>query len=220
MTDETTEVIETTEAPATEAPAIDPAAFAAMQAEVERLRKHSETLLAEKKQTAEQARKAQEEAARKSGDMEALEKSWAERETARLAEREEEIKQRDQMLQELTVGSEAVKMASELAMPGCGKAIEREVKSRLRMEIRDGKPVAVVLDSEGKPSAMTLDDLRKEIQADPAFAPLLVGTRASGAGGVAGKGGAQSLRRSTMTAAEKAAYLDEHGQAEFLKLPK
>jgi len=218
------ETTETTETQTTETqappPVFDPAEFEAMKAEVARLRNHSETLLAEKKQAADAARKAKEEAARTSGDLEALEKSWSEREAARLAEKDEILSQQAAMLSELTVGAEAVRIASELAMPGCGKAIEREVKSRLRMEVKDGKPVAVVLDADGKPSAMTLADLRKEIEADPAFAPLLVGTKASGPGGVNGKGGAPQVSRGSMSLAEKAAYQKEHGQAAYLKLPK
>jgi hypothetical protein len=49
--------------------------------------------------------------------------------------------------------------------------------------------VTVVKDSEGKPSALTVDELKKEIMADAAFAPLIVGSKATGGGASGGKGG-------------------------------
>ena len=57
------------------------------------------------------------------------------------------------------------------------------------MDIRDGKPTVVVLDANGKPSAATLEELKAEFVNDPAFAPLIVGSKASGSGASGAKPG-------------------------------
>ena len=175
----------------------------------------------DKRRAAEEAATKQaEEAARKAGDVEALEKSWSEKLTAREAELKQEMDQRDSWVKELTVGQTATSLAADLAVQGSASVLLPHIKSRLGTDVRDGKPTTVVLDKDGKPSAMTINELKNEFANDPAFAPLIVGTKASGPGGVGGKGGAPQMKRGTMTASEKADYIAKHGQADFLKLPK
>lgn len=196
-----------------QAPAIDPAQFAELQAEIERLRKHNETILGEKKQATEAARKAAEEAAKKSGDIEALEKSWAEREAQKLAERETELQKRDEWLRDMTVNATASRLAADMAVQGSSMVLERHLRDRLSMEIRDGKPTTVVLDADGRPSALSVDDLRKEFMANAAFAPLIAETRASGAGGVGqGRAGSQNSQDTSKWSSEqKSLYIRENG---------
>jgi hypothetical protein len=213
MSDET----ETTEKePETQetAQTVDPSVIAEMQAEIERLRKHNETILSEKKQATEAARKAAEEAAKKSGDIEALEKSWSEREAQKLAERDTELSKREEWLRDMTIGATASRLAAEMAVQGSSVVLERHIKDRLGMEIRDGKPTTVVLDNEGRPSALSVQDLQKEFEANPAFAPLIVGTRASGAGGNgSGKAGSQTSGAdyTKWTPAQKGAFIRDNG---------
>jgi hypothetical protein len=194
-------------------PVITAEQFAEMQAEIDRLRKHNETILSEKKLATEAARKAAEDAAKKSGDIEALEKSWAEREAQKLAERESELQRRDEWLRDMTVNATASRLAAEMAVQGSSIVLERHLRDRLGMEIRDGKPTTVVLDADGRPSALSVDDLRKEFMANPAFAPLIAETRASGAGGV-GQGrasGQTSQDVSKWSADQKSLYIRENG---------
>lgn len=158
-------------------------------------------LLAEKKaaekkaqEAADAARKEAEEAARKSGNVEALEKSWQEKYTRREAELigqlETERNSLQSQIKSLTVGRTATDLAAELAIQGSAKALLPHIEKRLGMDIRDGKPTVVVLDASGNPSAATLDELKAEFTNDAAFAPLIVGSKASGGGaGGAGKGG-------------------------------
>lgn len=160
------------------------------------LKRKVDELLAEKKTESERrkqeesARKAaEEEAARKAGDVTALEKSWQEK----LTRREQELLAQQEALtgslRSVLVDSEAVKMASRLAVEGSADVLLPHIRSRLAVDQRDGKYVTVVLDNTGKPSAATLDELEKEITGNKAFAPLLVGSRASGGGaGASGKG--------------------------------
>lgn len=49
---------------------------------------------------------------------------------------------------------------------------------------------------------------------------LMDGSQANGGGASGGNGGAATPQRSKMTPAEKNAYIREHGQAAYLKLPK
>ncbi|MBC3375791.1 hypothetical protein HU762_17715 [Pseudomonas sp. SWRI92] len=149
-----------------------------------------------RKDAEEQARLDREEAARKSGNVEELEKSWSEKFNRREAELngllEQERGTLSTQIRDLTVGRTATDIASALAIPGSAKALLPHIERRLSVEQRDGKPVVVVLDQQGKLSAATLDELKAEFANDTAFAPLIAGSKASGGGasGAGGSGGA------------------------------
>lgn len=145
-----------------------------------------------RKDAEEQTRLEREEAARKSGNVEELEKSWSEKYNRREAELNGMLEQErgtlSTQIRDLTVGRTATDIASALAIPGSAKALLPHIERRLSVEQRDGKPVVVVLDQQGKLSAATLDELKAEFANDTAFAPLIAGSKASG-GGAAGAGG-------------------------------
>ena len=177
-----------------------------LKAKLEELLGESKAAKAKAREAEESAKKAAEEAARKNGDVEALDKSWQEklskREQELLAEREGLAGQ----IKNLTVGRAATDLAAELAVQGSAKALLPHIQSRLSMDIRDGKPTVVVLDASGKPSAATLAELKAEFASDPAFAPLIVGTHASGsgAGGAKPGSGAATDTNTQAEAAKKA----------------
>jgi hypothetical protein len=171
--------------------------------DVSGLKSKVEELLGEKKaaekarkDAEDQARLEREEAARKSGNVEELEKSWSEKYTRREAELngilEQERGTLSTQIRDLTVGRTATDIASALAIPGSAKALLPHIERRLSVEQRDGKPVVVVLDQQGKLSAATLDELKAEFANDTAFAPLIAGSKGSGGGapGAGGGGGA------------------------------
>jgi hypothetical protein len=145
----------------------------------------------QKKEIEDAARLDREDAARKSGNVEEIEKSWSEKFNRREAELngllEQERGSLSGQIRDLTVGRTATDIASALAIPGSAKALLPHIERRLSVEQRDGKPVVVVLDQFGKLSAATLDELKAEISGDSAFAPLIAGSKASG-GGAAGAG--------------------------------
>ncbi|MCO1336071.1 hypothetical protein MO867_17205 [Microbulbifer sp. OS29] len=140
---------------------------------------------------------------RESGDIEALEKSWQEKYDRLNAEKDGVIEERDNWLKEQMVTSVASGVASEIAVQGSAKALMLNLESRLSMEVRDGKPTTVVLDANGKPSAMTVEELKAEFSNDPAFAPLIVGSKASGGGAAGGGGGGASKKFSEMSEKER-----------------
>ncbi|MBD8194403.1 hypothetical protein IFR35_23690 [Pseudomonas fluorescens] len=169
------------------------------QEDVAGLKAKVDELLGEKKAAEKKAREAEEtarlereELARKSGNVEELEKSWSEKFNRREAELngllEQERGTLSTQIRDLTVGRTATDIASALAIPGSAKALLPHIERRLSVEQRDGKPVVVVLDQQGKLSAATLDELKAEFANDTAFAPLIAGSKASG-GGAAGAGG-------------------------------
>ncbi|MBN2990395.1 hypothetical protein JWR97_01905 [Pseudomonas cedrina subsp. fulgida] len=169
------------------------------QEDVSGLKAKVDELLGEKKLAEKKAREAEElartereEAARKSGNVEELERSWSEKYTRREAELNGMLEQErgtlSTQIRDLTVGRTATDIASALAIPGSAKALLPHIERRLSVEQRDGKPVVVVLDQQGKLSAATLDELKAEFANDTAFAPLIAGSKASG-GGAAGAGG-------------------------------
>ncbi|MEB2514797.1 hypothetical protein SOP85_05025 [Pseudomonas sp. YuFO20] len=166
--------------------------------DVSGLKSKVEELLSEKKaaekarrEAEEAARAEREEAARKSGNVEELEKSWLEKYNRREAELngmlEQERGSLSGQIRDLTVGRTATDIASALAIPGSAEALLPHIERRLSVEQRDGKPVVVVLDKQGKLSASTLDELKAEFANNAAFAPLIAGSKASG-GGAAGAG--------------------------------
>ncbi len=171
--------------------------------DVSGLKAKVDELLGEKKAAEKKAHEAEdaarlerEEAARKSGNVEELERSWTEKFTRREAELNGMLEQErgtlSGQIRDLTVGRTATDIASALAVQGSAKALLPHIERRLSVEQRDGKPVVVVLDAQGKLSAATLDELKAEIANDAAFAPLIAGSKASGggAGGAGGGGGA------------------------------
>ncbi|MBP3996758.1 hypothetical protein [Pseudomonas koreensis] len=173
------------------------------QEDVSGLKAKVDELLGEKKAAEKKAREAEEaarlereEAARKSGNVEELERSWSEKYNRREAELNGMLEQErgtlSGQIRDLTVGRTASDIASALALQGSAKALLPHIERRLSVEQRDGKPVVVVLDAQGKLSAATLDELKAEIANDAAFAPLIAGSKASGggAGGAGGGGGA------------------------------
>lgn len=153
-----------------------------LQAEVDRLRKHSETLLAEKKQQSEQRRAEQaekerlaEETARKKGDFEALEKQYQ----AKIQELNEQITKRDKERDENLVKSHAQKLSSQLSDNPANQEI-LQILIEKRLSAKDGQ--LSVLDDSGAVSIMTLDDLAKQIQNCGKYDSLIIGTKSCGTG--------------------------------------
>ena len=162
--------------------AITPEQYQALQDEVEKLRKHSETLLAEKKAEQQKQREAQaekdalaQEQARKKGDFDTLEKQYQDK----IAKLEAEIVERDKQLDSDLVKSEALKLASSLSDNEHNQAIlQMLIEKRLAAENGQVK----VVDDLGNATISTIADLKNEISTSGKFDSLITGTKASGVG--------------------------------------
>lgn len=146
------------------------------------------------------------------GDVEALENSWKDK----LATTESKLKEREQKLQKqlqrATIGARAEALAAELSV--APELMAPEIAKRLTVEeSEDGEIRIRVKGPDGKPSAMSIDDLKNEIKADKRYAPVLIGSKASGGGangnnGSNGNGGGDPSGKKPheMSEAERVAF--------------
>ncbi len=118
-------------------------------------------------------------------DVAALEKSWGDKLVARETELKGEIDLLTGAIGNTTVKHVATEISQMFLAPA---AVMSMIAGRLKSEITNGVAVTRVLDKNGQPSAMSVEDLKNEFKADASFAPILVGSKASG-GGAAGSGG-------------------------------
>lgn len=169
------------------------------------LKRQRDELLSEKKAAAQRAKEAEEaariaaeEAARKSGDVSALEKSWQEKYAKGIGEKDSELSALRGSLNKMLVDNVAVSLANELAVQGSAAILIPHIKARLDVDTSGGEPKTIVLGADGKRSALTIDELKAEIAANQAFAPVLAGSKATGGGASgtgAGGGAAKTVTR-------------------------
>lgn len=127
---------------------------------------------------AEQA--AKDEAARKAGDVSAIEASWKAKLDAEIEKAAAETNRFKTMLTNLLVEKEAALMAADISTTP--SLFKRVIADRLTAELDGEQAFTRVLDANGKPSAMTLEDLRKELVANKEFAGIIKGSKANGSG--------------------------------------
>lgn len=181
------------------------------ESDLEGIKANRDALLAEKKEQqrkAEEAeaerlrieREALEEAARQKGDWQALEDSYK----AKLAERETDFANQADALRKqvykLTVGEQAIKLAAELSKPHAQAIMSRFIEERLTLDENNN---IRVLDSQGKPSAMTIDDLKAEFKANAMFQDIVVVNNSTGSGATGGLGGGADKNPKDMTEQER-----------------
>lgn len=168
---------------------IDPAEYESLKKQVSsfqdtisKLEANNRALMQEKVEAKKAADKAALEAAKKSGDVDAVEKSWNEKYSTLENEKTQASQRYERMIQNMTVGATASRLAAELAIPGSADVLLPHISARLAVEIKDDKPVVRVLDKDGNLSAMTIKELQAEFMTNPIFAPIISGTKANGAG--------------------------------------
>lgn len=167
---------------------------AVQASELDGIKANRDALLAEKKEQqrlAQEAeaerlrieRDAQEAEARRSGNLEAIENSWKEKLALRESELTSQLTQAQQKNYELTVGRQAQELAGELAKPNAQRLLAKEIKERLTL---DENGNIRVLDLQGKPSALTIDELKAQLRADPTYQDIIVINNSSGGGATGG----------------------------------
>lgn len=166
-----------------------------IQEEAARLRKHSETLLGEKKAESTKRTQLEQELAA-IGEKTALQLKERDDQLATLSESlkgsSAKVDLFKQTVADLAVNGPAIELANnlttapDLALP--------HIRARLSAEVDEatGKAVTKVLDKAGKPSELTLEDLMKELAADTKLAPIIKGSRARGSGNGGNQGNASA----------------------------
>lgn len=123
--------------------------------------------------------------ARSSGDIDALEKSWQQKLDKQKADADALIAKKDKFIREALVESKATAMAIELAGDNA-ELLKPHILARLQADNLDSdSPTTRVLDTAGKPSALSLEDLQKEFVANKKFSAIIIASKASG--GATGK---------------------------------
>lgn len=121
------------------------------------------------------------------GDVEALERSWKEKLDKATNEATTKITKLTSAVDKNVRQAKASELAAELFVnPALGLP---HVLPRLAVTEDGDEFVVKVLGADGKPSASTLDDFKKELLQNKDLAPILRGTRASGGGASGGQGG-------------------------------
>lgn len=120
-------------------------------------------------------------------DVDKLEGSWKQKLATRESELTEQINNLSSHLNTMLVDNVAQNLASKISR--VPQLMMPHIKDRLKAEFVDGQPVTRVLDGEGKPSALSVADLEKELFTNPIFASIIIGSRASGSGADGGFSG-------------------------------
>lgn len=174
-------------------------------AELRRARDREKQAAAEYRQKAqeleERLKKLEGDDHRKRGDIDALEKSWREQLEKAVGAKDSELKKRDEIIQRVFRTNVAKEMAREISTVPV--AMARLIQDRLVVEIEDGEPVTRVLDNSGKLSALSLDDLKKELVADPDLSGMIKGSKASGSGATANESGGAAKKLHEMNDTER-----------------
>lgn len=151
------------------------------------------------------------------GDVEALERSWQKKLTDATTERDGKIGKLTATVDKNVRQATASSLAADLFVnPALGLP---HVLPRLAV-VEDGDDFVVkVVGPDGKPSALTMDDFKKELLQNKDLAPILRGTRASGGGAGGGQGGSGApsngnFDATTATPAQLAAHIKSKKQAE------
>jgi len=117
--------------------------------------------------------------ARNSGDIKAVEDDYKRQINELKAANEQAAKDVEERTKGEVVSKHVENIAKMFVSPALAKAF---IKSRLTAELVDGQPIVRVLGKDGKASALSVEDLKKEYLTDGELKSSLVASRASGGG--------------------------------------
>ncbi len=104
-----------------------------------------------------------------------------EREVATLKPLAEALPKREAFIQQTLVTNEAKAIATRIFGEKNAEAMLPHVTARLSTDLTGEAPKAVVLDKDGKPTALDFAALEKDLRADTRFSGIVVASKASGA---------------------------------------
>jgi hypothetical protein len=118
--------------------------------------------------------------ARKKGDIETLEKSWQKKEGETKAAYDARIAKLEGHIKTSLVDTVASQIAHKIS--NAPALLLPHIKSRLIADLEGDAPTTKVLDKDGKPASITIEDLTKEFVANKDFSSIMIGSKASGGG--------------------------------------
>ena len=119
--------------------------------------------------------------ARKKGDIATLEKSWQKKLDDTKAEYEGKVSKLTAHTTKTLVDNVATQIATKIS--NAPALLLPHIKSRLQADFEGDSPVTRVLDKDGKPSAMTVEELAAEFVANKDFSAIITASKASGGAG-------------------------------------
>lgn len=119
--------------------------------------------------------------ARKKGDIATLEKSWQKKLDDQKAEYEGRVGKLTAHTTKTLVDNVATQIATKIS--NAPALLLPHIKSRLQADFEGDSPVTRVLDKDGKPSAMTVEELAAEFVANKDFSAIITASKASGGAG-------------------------------------
>ena len=119
--------------------------------------------------------------ARKKGDIQTLEKSWQKKLDDSKAEYESKLGKLTSHTKTQLVDNVAQQIASKIS--NAPALLLPHIKARLAADFEGDAPVTRILDKDGKPSAMTVEELSAEFVANKDFSAIITASKASGGAG-------------------------------------
>lgn len=119
--------------------------------------------------------------ARKKGDIQTLEKSWQKKLDDQKAEYEGKLGKLTSHTKTQLVDNVAQQIASKIS--NAPALLLPHIKARLAADFEGDAPVTRILDKDGKPSAMTVEELSAEFVANKDFSAIITASKASGGAG-------------------------------------
>lgn len=179
------------------------------------LRREAETKLREAQ---EQLEALGTDDARKKGDIATLEKSWQKKLDDQKAEYDGKLSKLTGHTTKSLVDNVALSIASKIS--NAPAIILPHIRARLQADFEGDEPKTRVLDKDGKPSALTVEELSQEFIANKDFSAIITASKASGGAGKpsqngggapnnSGNSGNQTADLSKMSPHELAAHLKE-----------
>lgn len=127
------------------------------------------------------------------GDVDALKKSYDDKLKAQDEKHKKEADRLNGLVEKHLLDGEARRIATEIST--APDLLLPHIRGRLALDSAGEELSISVLGTDGKPSAHSLDDLRKELLSNKNFAPILIGSKASGGGASGGSGGGGASSR-------------------------
>lgn len=178
------------------------------------------------------ANAAEEEANKAAGNWDVLKQQMTENHNNALAEKDKRVKKLETSLEHSLIDSGLQMVLSDPGIGGDPLFLLPHMRGRVKLEETDDGFKPVVLRSDGSPmlnkdnQPANLKDLASEFRGDERFAVAFKGLNKSGGGGTGGgnggggEAGSGPKKRSEMSMIEKVAYIKDHGQQEYEKLPE
>lgn len=151
----------------------------------------------------------------KKGDIEALEKSWKQKNLELEQKLTGKLTTRDAFIRKTLRDNVASSLASEISTAPA--VLMPHILSRLDVDLEGDEPTTRVLGIDGKPSALTIAELKAEFIANKDFSAIITASKASGGGAHGNQGGGAPKKPSEYTEQERTA-LYKSNPSEFARL--